>query len=348
LISNGDFMSHAIYWDFVTGIPSSGTGTNIVADHNIAWDVEIGFNINGNTYCDLHNNSVFAYGKSASANGALSNENITNNIFAPRGLSELHINRSNVSDNISGTYPGIFSDPAVGDFRLQSDWRSQITTGSDPIVQSKSDYLSEPGATTVSASPWWWSGTGSAVSYVQPAPSNLIVIQNSDQSVNLNWTDNDSSNSLNYIERAIRRDDGRRGFKVIAELPAHSTHWSDHSLSDAQIAKAYYRVRTVQAPASNVSAPVDASRIGLHGASNIKTSHLEGQSFIVITLTRSGDIQSPLIVRYRLGGSAREGVDYPALPHIAVFQAGHESTDVIVNFVKGKPRKSVTLNVTEY
>jgi hypothetical protein len=66
------------------------------------------------------------------------------------------------------------------------------------------------------------------------------------------------------------------------------------------------------------------------------------------TISRSGPADLPLTVHYRLGGDARNGVDYRELPHSVVIPRGAKSVDVLIeplddNLVEGPEKVVLTV-----
>jgi hypothetical protein len=257
LISDGDWLSNALYWDTVNGTPQ------LVADHNIAWNTQAGLNLNANSNCSLFDNTLSGYCASLEANGTITSDNIENNIFMPGGTTSITLSGGTVSNNVNGATSSMFVNSQIGNMQLLPSATNAIDQGialasaytPDGGVQGSAW---DVGAYEYNNTPWWLSGVGSSVNYQEAAPTNLTATLNGNSSVTLTWTDNATTEANYYVERAIVSTvSGNRGFQVVAQLPANTTTWTDNSTYPGYLSQNLrYRVRTENSTVSNtVSAP---------------------------------------------------------------------------------------------
>jgi hypothetical protein len=254
LLSDGDWLSFAIYWDTVSGTPG------LIADHNITWNVDSGANINANQGCSLYNNTFLAYNKGAVANGTVAGDQIVNNIFLGESSLPSCLSGGTNSNNIYGATGALFVKPDTGDVKLQSTASTAIGTGLNLGAPYTPDGGTHGLAWDIGAyqhpnTPWWNKGVGSTVAYLQPAPTDLTAV-NTGTGINLKWTNNAASAANVYVERAVANG-SRHGFEVVAQLPATSTTWTDNGSYPANQGAGYlsstlfYRVRTEKSMVSN-------------------------------------------------------------------------------------------------
>ncbi len=237
-VSDGGGWSIGIYHDFTT---------DFLIDHNTAWNVEQGCNINDAIRHRIYNNTFLGHKSGIGGTHHLRETIASNNIVSQQMPDEK--SGCKFQKNIENADASLFIDRPNEDFRLRPG--SPAVDAGKPIpgiTQSKDD-TPDCGAHEPSNKNWI---AGATLPLPIEPPTKLVATRNEKRQVKLNWQDNADNERHYYVERCLKPtpQSGYFIFHTIAELPANSTTWSDNDPNAAFYAPRY-RIRADRSIYSN-------------------------------------------------------------------------------------------------
>jgi hypothetical protein len=294
-VSDGGPWTLALYHDY--------TGNHVV-DHNVAWNAEVGLNINSGRGHHVFNNTLLGYKRGITGGSGVKEKIINNLISSPYSLKFLRLKDSEVSHNVEDVTKSMFVDPQYMDWRPKEGSRA-IAAGM-PVAGVTPAGVAKPDVGAYQHGEALWK-VGSTLPKPIEGPTELKVTRNDAGQPVLTWTDNAEGEQAYYIERALKPTPKAywRLWKVIQRLPADSTSWTDTDI-EAKVNSPHYRVRADRSMLSNT---VEASRPDLVARWDFE-KNLKDSATDLVTL--NGEM---------IGGEASYSDDAKSGKHAIVFQA---------------------------
>ncbi len=248
-VSDGGPWSIGLYQDY--------SGSHVL-DHNVAWDVQVGLNLNSGKHQDVVANTLLGYRRGMTG-GAVWRDRIFNNgISSIYSMKYFKLQETKASNNIEGVDASMFRDPATFDWRPKAG--APLIDAGTAVQGFTAQGVDKPDVGAYQQGEELWK-VGSSLPHPTAAPSRLMVRRNAKGQPVLKWTDNADNEAAYYVERALRPTPQNywRLFEVVVRIPANSTTWTDSS-DEARFNSGHYRVRADHSMLSNT---VEASAPGL-------------------------------------------------------------------------------------